>query len=193
MLLFNFLLQIGPSVFFCFSSVKSKDDIIRLPWADLDKPVHLIPPWTFADKYQVKNSLNIELGTGKKYHKNKQEERSSRLCAILTVKKSMSGMLLNPPIVWTCTRQRWSSTYHLQFKSSFAGLKIKYTHYISSTYFFHLATIYLLFFNGVHVKRYTIVLTVPWTECEQKTVKYLSGCVEMYFYLKVYNRYVKKR
>jgi hypothetical protein len=30
--------------------------------------------------------------------------------------------------------------YHLQFISSLAGVKIKYTHYISSTYVFHLAT-----------------------------------------------------
>jgi hypothetical protein len=51
------------------------------------------------------------------------------------------GVLINPPIVSTFMRQRWSG-YHLQFISSFAGVKIKYTHYFSSTYFFSVLRIH---------------------------------------------------
>jgi hypothetical protein len=54
-------------------------------------------------------------------------------------------MLINPPIVFTFTRQRWSSS--TLFISSLA-VKIKYTHYVSSTYFFHLAT--KLYICGVY-------------------------------------------
>ncbi len=39
--------------------------------------------------------------------------------------KSASGMLINPLIVWTFSRQKWSSN-HLQFRSSLGGVKIKY-------------------------------------------------------------------
>jgi hypothetical protein len=49
--------------------------------------------------------------------------------------KSASEMLINPRIVFTFIRQRWRITYHLQFISSLAGVKIEYTSYNSSTYF----------------------------------------------------------
>jgi hypothetical protein len=54
--------------------------------------------------------------------------------------KSAIRKLINPPIVYTFTRQSWSSTITTFSSYSFAGVKIKYTHYNSSTYFFHLAT-----------------------------------------------------
>ncbi len=42
--------------------------------------------------------------------------------------KSASEMLINPWVVFTFMRQRWSSTMHLQFISSLVGVKIKYRH-----------------------------------------------------------------
>ncbi len=56
--------------------------------------------------------------------------------------ESASKMLINPPIVFSFTRQSWSSANFSSY--SFDGVKsveIKYTHFNSSTYFFHLATI----------------------------------------------------
>ncbi len=45
--------------------------------------------------------------------------------------KSARGMLINPRIVFTFTRQRWSSTSFSSYLG-LAGVKIKYTQYTSS-------------------------------------------------------------
>jgi hypothetical protein len=54
------------------------------------------------------------------------------LCRKWNVNKSANRLCIYAPK---------AEEYHLQFISSLAGVKIKYTHYTSSTYFFHLATV----------------------------------------------------
>jgi hypothetical protein len=44
-------------------------------------------------------------------------------------------MLINPEIVLTFTRQRWSCTNHLRLITSLGGVNIKSTQFTSSTYF----------------------------------------------------------
>ncbi len=62
-------------------------------------------------------------------------------------------MFINPSIIFTFSRQRWSSN---TFSSYFAGVKIRYTHYMSTTCFFPLAT-GLYFAQFVQTKRKSII------------------------------------
>jgi hypothetical protein len=63
----------------------------------------------------------------------------------LICSKSARGMLINPRIVFTFTRQRWSITTFSSYLG-LAGVKIKYTQYTSSipsSYFLNNALPYL--------------------------------------------------
>ena len=80
--------------------------------------------------------------------------------------KSASWMLINPPIVFTFTRQRWSSATLIIY----LALLLKYTHYISSTYFFHLATIIcFLFLNPEYRYIFSLKLQQIKQNCIPKT------------------------
>jgi hypothetical protein len=67
--------------------------------------------------------------------------------------KSARGMVINPRIVLTFRRLKWSSTGtvppSVYIYSSLAGVKIKYTRYNSSTYFLHLPTISFFRFRSI--------------------------------------------